>query len=249
MSTSSVVANRASSQSSARHAPQSKVAAMVNRGTNAGIPIDGDARLHILRRTLSVAAVTLAVLVVAFVVLVVSSYFELSQAQEHHHPPADAQHDEKSYSSWMMPASPTDPAATSRIVIRPKSAIATTFGRPSAGKMAGTSAYRGRRSSKTEAIPTQETTCACRHPVGRATAARCSASALAQGRKVWRLPIVDHLSTNRRRMTEPRRDIDRVLPGPTFQARRSRPDVPGPTFQARRFRPDVSGPTFRAPMA
>jgi hypothetical protein len=106
MSTSSVVANRASSQSSGRQVPQSKVDAMVNRGTNAALAIAGDARRHISKRTLSVAAVTLAVLVVAFVVLVVSSYFELSQAQEHHHPPADAQLHEKFYSSWMMPDKP-----------------------------------------------------------------------------------------------------------------------------------------------
>ena len=36
----------------------------------------------------------------------VVSYVQLSQAQEHHHPPADTPIHEKFYSSWMMPDRP-----------------------------------------------------------------------------------------------------------------------------------------------
>lgn len=100
---------------------------MVGRGTSVAIAmhpsVDGDAPLHILRRALNVAAVTLAVLAAAFAVLAVASYFELSQAREHRHPPADAPIREKLYSSWKMPTNPTDPTATSGIATRAKSAV------------------------------------------------------------------------------------------------------------------------------
>jgi hypothetical protein len=57
-------------------------------------------------RVVEIAYLVLAVVVLAFSVVMLAAYFQLAQAHEHNHPPADVAIHEKFYSTWMMPDKP-----------------------------------------------------------------------------------------------------------------------------------------------
>jgi hypothetical protein len=58
------------------------------------------------RRALEIVYLVLAAVALAFSIVMLAAYFQLSQAHEHNHPPADAAIHEKFYSTWMMPDDP-----------------------------------------------------------------------------------------------------------------------------------------------